>query len=69
MKAQLPHDMTRCSPSKPCPQRDRCARANADNSRAFMVSGVDASLCLKAGWCPMFLDIRFYLIDRTEAAA
>lgn len=46
--------MTRCSPSRPCPQRSGCARAAAGRGRP-----VDASISHGAGIpCPMFIDRR-----------
>jgi len=70
MKVSIPDDMTRCAPSKPCPQKDRCARANADDSQAFMVAYVDSSICLKASWCPMFIDVRHpSILEGSEVTA
>jgi hypothetical protein len=54
--ARLPFDVSRCSPSADCPQRANCARAN--DWPDAIVPIVDASVCLEAGWCPMFIDMR-----------
>jgi hypothetical protein len=48
--------LAHCNPRAiQCPQEDRCARASvwADKARE-----VDASICLAAGACPMFIDSR-----------
>ena len=60
--AHLPLAMARCEPSRPCPQRASCARANdplegaqvIDASKAVRVS---ASAC-SAAWCSLFVDVR-----------
>jgi hypothetical protein len=55
-RAHLPLGYARCIPSQPCPQRQQCARAN--DWPWDEVEEVDASLCLRNGWCPMFIDRR-----------
>jgi len=48
--------MTRCEPlAHHCPQEGRCARAAAMRGDGRVV---DASICLEAGQCPMFIDTR-----------
>ena len=54
-------DTARCRPSMPCSQRDQCARAAAPLARTTThcwTPTVDASICLHAGPCPMFIDSR-----------
>jgi len=56
MDAQLPPQIARCEPTaNKCPQVLRCARAMAECDESDLV---DASICLKADWCPMFIDVR-----------
>lgn len=51
----LHHSIARCDPQHArCPQRSRCARAIAWNA----VEVIDATVCLGAGWCPLFIDKR-----------
>ena len=52
----LPRTVARCNPSGDCRQRGTCARAVCRKVKGSQV--VDGSLCLRAGWCPMFLDVR-----------
>jgi hypothetical protein len=64
--AHLAEGAARCTPQRcRCPQQTVCARANdwpvAANGKpvpADDVLEVDASICLRAGWCPMFIDRR-----------
>lgn len=59
--AALPLDMARCRPSAGCSQRENCARAAAPTVRETWdrwTPTVDASICLSAGPCPMFIDRR-----------
>lgn len=56
MNASLPVSIARCCPSQPCPQADRCARFLADCD-AFHVE-IDASGCIPAGGCELFIDER-----------
>ena len=58
-RALLPGDIARCRPSCPCPVQTRCARSLAPmvrTSRHSWSTAVDASVCLQAGPCPMFMD-------------
>lgn len=58
----LPLDIARCRPlQQPCDRHERCARCSAPLARANShrwVPVVDASICLTAGPCPMFIDGR-----------
>jgi hypothetical protein len=48
--------MTRCIPElAACPQEPQCARARVTRLDA---RNIDASICLGAGTCPMFIDSR-----------
>lgn len=47
--------MTPCQPTKPCGQRDRCARPGADGPEPIDAS---CSITSKQAWCPMFIDKR-----------
>jgi hypothetical protein len=65
----LPADIARCTPNaRHCPQVNGCARANdwPHWQRGQRLTVVDASLCLKAGACPMFIDVRYLALK--EAA-
>lgn len=55
----LPLDIARCVPSRECPQRCSCARANdwPDSDRLVMVDGSVAAHT-EGNWCPMFIDAR-----------
>lgn len=53
-RKHFPRAMARCAPTRLCRQHEHCARAQAPKSR----TAVDASICLQAGWCPMFIDVR-----------
>ena len=54
----LPLDVSRCRPDTfPCPQVERCARANDWPDDGQQVSVIDASCSVPVG-CTMFIDVR-----------
>lgn len=56
--ACLPADMSRCDPSLPCPQRERCARANDWPTDGSTVSVMDFSVLKDDFVCWRFIDMR-----------
>lgn len=55
---RLPDGMARCIPAGRCDQASRCARAQCAASDE--ATEVDASICFGTGFCPMFLDARWF---------
>lgn len=55
---RLPAGMARCIPAGRCDQADRCARALC--AAPDEAQEVDASICFGTGFCPMFLDARWF---------
>lgn len=55
---RLPEGMARCNPAGRCDQAERCARAQC--AAPDEATEVDASICFGTGFCPMFLDARWF---------
>lgn len=68
--AQLPSDIARCAPLRPCPQQSTCARAQAPTD-SLLASRVDGSAALspRSKACWLYLDVRGLALIAQEGTA